>query len=619
MSLRLKVAFILLISVVALISILLITAYSILLPSYAQLEQDYLRQDTRRVVARLESELGSLSRFLLDWSSWDDTYAFVANPTAVYLSSNLVESTFINSRLTAVVMANEAGELVYQGFYDHEAEEMVASLPTLEALLYELETGLLRPIWRESGQATFLTAPSSDTLFILASQPILDSSEAQPPRGTMIMVRALDEEWLEQMAAQMQTEMSLSSWGEVVQTIDPAIWEALLGADPESDPLVVVGERNESYALLRNVRAEPTAVLSITAERTIYNSGVRTLYTFILLTVGIGLMVMMVLVYLLNTQLIDRIITLERGVVHVRETEDLEYRLPDHGRDEIATLGQQINRLLVALHLAQQTQQLTADALRTERQQLEARVQQRTQELAQSNERLRQLDASKSQFINDISHEFRTPVTNLRLYLDLWQRGHEAHKARYLEVIERQMTRLMKLSESVQRLAEVEFAADECAWELRSLEETVAPLVQKYQELAEPRGIKVSSTAVSTPPLWHCPDLIRTLFDELLENSLHYSEQGSIQLILQPYATPDGTTGVQIEVRDEGMGIAPDDLPHVQERFYRGRGAGESNRPGIGVGLTMVYHIVALHKGEMQIESEQGKGTAVVIHLPHSS
>ena len=615
MSLRLKTTLILLTSVVALLLILLGTAYFILLPSYVRLEQDYLWQDTNRVAMRLNNELLSLERFVLDWSSWDDTYEFVAHPTAEYISSNLVSSTFVNSRLTAVLLANKEGEVVYRGFYDHGRGQMLSNMPDLEGMLYEPGTDRLRPAFTERSQATFLAAPAQEALFFVASQPVLDSAETQPSRGTMIMVRLLDEAWLENIAAEMQVNVDLLTWDRVGQVLNPAQQASLL-ADDDMPLITIVRTHNNSYKLFTDFAGQPAAVVILTADRTIFNNGQRTLNTFVLVTIGMGLVVIGLMIYILSTQVITRVVALEQAVLYVREKEDLTYRVPDHGRDEIAALGQQINRLLTALNYAVQNQLITEADLRAERQQLEERVQIRTQELAQANEILRQLDASKSQFINDISHEFRTPVTNLRLYLDLWQRGNETQQARYLAVIELQITRLIKLSESVMRLAEIEFATHECEWHRVDLAAFVDSLLENYQEYAEERGLQLIYTAVFPHPISLCSDLIRTLFEELLDNSLRYSEAGTISLDIRPYQASNGTEWAEIEVRDEGIGITAEDMPHVYDRFYRGRGASQSNRPGIGVGLTIVRHIVTLHHGELFINSVPDEGTAVVVRLP---
>ncbi|MCA9982047.1 MAG: hypothetical protein KDD89_14485, partial [Anaerolineales bacterium] len=455
MSLRIKATLLLVVSFGMLALILLGTAVGILLPSYVQLERDYLRRDTTRAIARLNYELNVLGSLLIDWSSWDDSYDFVVRPNAAYVSSNLVDSTFVNTNITALIMADNRRNIVYDGFYDHHQAMAQVDMPTLEAILYEPETGRLRPEFVEPTQGLILLP---EGLLLVAIRPILNSEETLPARGTMIMGRLLDEALLMAMAEDVQADVSLLSWAEAeaVLPVQTTGW-----LTNEEDPtavslLVVSNDRINSYSLLTDIYGAPAAVLKISTDRALYQSGQNTLLTFIVVTISMGLFVVLTAIYLISTQIINRVVALEQGVVYVREQDDLTHLLPTAGNDEIASLGQQINRLLVALDLARHVQHATEQSLLEEHNQLEVRVRERTQELAAANEALRQLDLSKTQFINDVSHEFRTPVTNLRLYIDLLEKGNNEQKQRYLQVIDEQMARLVKLTESVMRLADLE-------------------------------------------------------------------------------------------------------------------------------------------------------------------
>jgi signal transduction histidine kinase len=100
----------------------------------------------------------------------------------------------------------------------------------------------------------------------------------------------------------------------------------------------------------------------------------------------------------------------------------------------------------------------------------------------------------------------------------------------------------------------------------------------------------------------------------LIANAINYTANGHI----------DVSTGIEdkhiyLRVQDTGMGIAPDDIPHLFERFYRGERAGQTKIAGSGLGLSIVKEIVDLHSGDIQVESQVGKGTTFTVTLPVGS
>ncbi len=99
----------------------------------------------------------------------------------------------------------------------------------------------------------------------------------------------------------------------------------------------------------------------------------------------------------------------------------------------------------------------------------------------------------------------------------------------------------------------------------------------------------------------------------LVNNAIKYTPRGQVHVRTLVAET---SRPAVVEVRDTGIGIAAEDLPHVFERFYRGQGASQSNLPGMGLGLTIAKGIAELHKGAVHITSQRGQGTRVQVSLP---
>jgi PAS domain S-box-containing protein len=245
---------------------------------------------------------------------------------------------------------------------------------------------------------------------------------------------------------------------------------------------------------------------------------------------------------------------------------------------------------------------------------LEQRVEERTCELAQANRRLTELDQLKSKFVSDVSHELRTPVANLSLYVDLMERGRPEKRAAYLSVLREQTDRLVHLITDVLNLAQLEFAEGRVALETVDLNALLEQLVSAHRLQAETAGLNLCFLPLpGLPPVRGDRNQLSQVVSNLLTNAINYSQSGEIRV--QTCLVGSGERAC-FSVHDDGIGIDPEDVPHLFERFYRGRRTSQSNIPGTGLGLAIVKEIVDLHEGEVQIDSAPGAGAIFRVLLP---
>ena len=111
------------------------------------------------------------------------------------------------------------------------------------------------------------------------------------------------------------------------------------------------------------------------------------------------------------------------------------------------------------------------------------------------------------------------------------------------------------------------------------------------------------------------PNRLKQVFMNILDNALKYSRAPSKIFVKAEFAKYNGSDAVKISIADQGCGISKEDLPHVLDKFYK---ANVSVR-GSGIGLAVTNEIINLHKGKLEIDSEEGKGTLVTIYLPADS
>ncbi len=269
------------------------------------------------------------------------------------------------------------------------------------------------------------------------------------------------------------------------------------------------------------------------------------------------------------------------------------------------------------LYFILQVQDVTArkqaeDALRELNATLEQRVLERTQALAEANVRLQELDRLKSKFVSDVSHELRTPVTGLILCLDLIISGKPEKRAQYLTNAQAQAHRMKQLIEDILDLSRPGRNKAGLRLELIDLNALLRQVVATQQTRAEAAGLTLTfEPAVDLPAVRGDVNRLQQVTINLITNAINYTPAGTVRVRSIQQADRVG-----FEVADTGVGIAPDDQPHLFERFYRGQQASQSNVRGTGLGLSIVKEIIDWHDGQVEVRSEVGAGSTFTVWLP---
>jgi two-component system, OmpR family, phosphate regulon sensor histidine kinase PhoR len=232
-------------------------------------------------------------------------------------------------------------------------------------------------------------------------------------------------------------------------------------------------------------------------------------------------------------------------------------------------------------------------------------------------ERLRSLDRAKTDFISTVSHELRTPLTSIVGYVEILQDetagalSPEQHAI--LETIDRNAARLRSLIEDVLTLSKIETGSFKTVMKPVRLAEVVSSAVEAVSPGARKAELTVISE-VADPELRVDGDqeqLDRVLMN-LLSNSVKFTPPGGTVTV----SAYRGEEAAVIQVTDTGIGIPEKDKKDLFNRFFRASNAVRAAVPGTGLGLSIVRSIVANHGGDMDLVSDEGKGTTVTIRLP---
>lgn len=230
-------------------------------------------------------------------------------------------------------------------------------------------------------------------------------------------------------------------------------------------------------------------------------------------------------------------------------------------------------------------------------------------------EMLAEIDRAKTVFFSNISHEFRTPLT---LMLGPLEEVLQAEPERMpdhredLLVVHRNGQRLLKLVNALLDFSRIEAGRTQARYEPTDLAALTAELASGFRSACERAGLRL---AVDCPPLPGPVHVDRNMWEtvvlNLLSNAFKFTFEGGITVTLKPAGT-----NAELTVRDSGTGILASELPRLFERFHRVEGAKGRSHEGTGIGLALVQELVKLHGGTIQVESEQGRGSAFIVAVP---
>jgi GAF domain-containing protein len=256
------------------------------------------------------------------------------------------------------------------------------------------------------------------------------------------------------------------------------------------------------------------------------------------------------------------------------------------------------------------------DHLRQHADQLERTVAERTSKLADALGQAQQADRVKSQFVSDVSHELRTPLSNIRLYLDLLRAGRPDRFEEYVDTLGRETDRLVRLIEDLLAISRLEAGASPMLITPLNLNALAESLVEDRRRLFAARGLQLEFTPQpDLPPVVADERMLSQVVANLLTNAMQYTASGSVMASTET-RLKDGKPFSTLTIRDTGMGIPPDEIPRIFERFFRGSNSRRVRAPGTGLGLAICREILERHGGGISVESQVGKGSAFTIWLP---
>ncbi len=234
--------------------------------------------------------------------------------------------------------------------------------------------------------------------------------------------------------------------------------------------------------------------------------------------------------------------------------------------------------------------------------------------------RLKELERLKTEFIANVSHQLRTPLTNIKTYVSLLKKGKPEKFPRYFSVLHNEIDRLARLIQDlldISRLDAQKAPNSDAAVDLCDFWEMFWPQVEERAE-RENRRLQISfpdEVAAQVPVLFMESFQLEKIFSRLLDNSLAYTSEGGL-IQVSVLGQDVVTNKFKIQICDDGPGIPEAERPFIFDRFFRGAQAVETGLAGNGLGLAIVKELLVLYGGEITLESQPAEGSCFTIHLP---
>lgn len=238
-------------------------------------------------------------------------------------------------------------------------------------------------------------------------------------------------------------------------------------------------------------------------------------------------------------------------------------------------------------------------------------------QLAQSfqkmTERLGENDRIRKEFISDVSHDFQTPLLNIKGYSELLMNRELPAEERvsYANVIQLETERLSSLTKQLLLLTSLDQLTSPLKLKLFRLDKQLMEVIRKSRWLLEEKGISLSMD-IDEVEYKGDASFLEKVWENLLSNSLKYTGDGGavdIELIDKPGS-------IQISVQDTGIGMKEDDVNRIFDRFYRADHSRTQEVGGTGLGLSIAHQVINLHGGTIDVKSEEGIGTTFIVELP---
>lgn len=689
MSLRLRIAVVLAVSVAVLLAALILAHRFIIARAYEDIEQDEIRAELQKAHNIIQSDLDALDVLLLDWSSWDDTYEFMKTGDRAYLTENLTPNLLETLHLDAIVFRANNGDTPAARARDASGRPM--EIPGLTNRVPANHPLLAFP---SNGEGVGGLVGTPEGPMQIVSRPILRSDNSGAPAGTLLMARRLGPAQADTVGERLNLGVSIHPITATGLPPDVERAEATLVGRPDEVVIGVVDGRVVAYRYLADLAGNPLVILRVDQERVIVGQSAATLRALLLTVTATGILLVAVLAAAFEVAVLRRLSWLRSDVASIGSagaTGPLRARV--RGSDEIAGVANGVNEMLDRLDAAAAERMRLMETV-TDQQRLSDAAFREMEEgllvldgegrctacnpagakllgtpadritgrhigellpsLAPADDVTRlagpqlyevggrtvavsrpvqgrpgglsvvvlrdvtdvlDIERLKRDLVATVSHELRTPLTAIRGTVDLLDGGDAGTlsevQARLVSLLRTNADRLRLIVDDLLDIGALDGGRVQLDRDHSDLAEIGRRVVDDLSDQAASAGIALDVGGDTRVMAEVDGQRMRQVLDNLIQNALKFTPRGGRVEVVVRQLGPRA----EIVVRDNGIGIPPEERERVFEKFYRTRRAAQVAR-GTGLGLPIARSIVELHGGTLRAESDGRSGTVMRAEIP---
>ena len=238
-------------------------------------------------------------------------------------------------------------------------------------------------------------------------------------------------------------------------------------------------------------------------------------------------------------------------------------------------------------------------------------------QLEQADEENARSEKIRSEFVANVSHELKTPLTSIQGFLETLQEGAAEDpevRNKFLDIMAIETARLKRLIEDLLILSDIENRRNVSMEQQIQIQQSLQEIISSIMPIAQARGIDVILSVDSSLNIQGSEDRFKQMMLNLIENAIKYSKDGGVVRVSGELQSE--TEQILIQVRDQGIGISPEHIDRLFERFYRVEKSRSSKAGGTGLGLSIVKHIANLFEAELKVESQMNEGSVFSVLFP---
>jgi sensor domain CHASE-containing protein len=559
---------------------------TLVFPTFLELEQQAAARDMQRVLEAINSEIEDVDKTLWDYSSWDDSYRYAKGGYKSYPVSNLAVETLQNLRLDIVEIYDAKKTRLFTVVYDRNAGRTRQAEWKLTALA---DGSLLTHTDDASTISGILSTPDRPALF--ASRPIVKTNGEGPAVGTFILGRFIDDDLVASIKDHIKVDFALTPIEGLSGTADVA-YQHLLRSDEPVLTQETPDDQLLAYSLIKDVRGRPILLATAKVRRDISQIGQRVLSASVGGLALTAILVMAVLTVLLQWLLVGPLVSLTRHVVEIQAEGTPERRIGLPRRDEIGILAREFDRMLARLAEARDrlldhsyqsgVAHMASGVLHNLRNQLmpvNTRVERLRERVIERTDK--HVDAAFAEFASEQTTADRRSKISTYLALSFDKlRDAQTEVGGQLALVLQDLLRVEDVLGDLDRFSRVGSSIQPVS--VAACVQDAIAMVPSFPDIEV--EVDVDPLVKEQPTVASARFILKHVLQNLFVNAIEaVAAAGGTTAKIDVLASPrtvDGVQYVDLQVRDNGIGIHPDQLASI---FVRGFSTKTQARRGAGL------------------------------------